>query len=61
MNEVVIKKEDFSHIIKKKDVWIVYTKNNKHWICMIGGFVDGGEYITLYLATKGECDNYAKR
>lgn len=56
MNEVVIKKEDFSHIMKKNDVWIVYTKNNKHWVCKIGGFEESSDYITLYLATKDKCD-----
>lgn len=56
MNEIIIKKSDLSHIIKKPDVWIVYLTNNKHWICEIGGLVYDDEFITLKLAIKGKCD-----
>lgn len=52
MNEIIIKKQDFSHILKKQDVWILYTKDNKHWICCIGGVIYDDEFITLKLATK---------
>lgn len=56
MNEIIIKKQDFSHIIKKQDVWIVYLNNGKYWICEIGGLIYDDEFITLKLATKGKCD-----
>lgn len=56
MNEIIIQKQDFSHIVKKSDVWILYTKNNKHWICEVDGIEFGEEIITLKLATKGKCD-----
>lgn len=56
MNEIIIKKQDFSHIIKKQDIWIVYLNNGKYWICEIGGLIYDDEFITLKLATKGKCD-----
>lgn len=56
MNEIIIKKQDFSHIVKKQDVWIVYLTNDKYWICEIGGLIYDDEFITLKLATKGKCD-----
>ena len=56
MNEISIKKEDFSHIVKKSDVWIVYTLNDKHWVCKPNSFKEDGIFITLTLATKGKCD-----
>lgn len=54
MNEVEIKQVDFSHIIKKKDVWLVFTKSNKCWVCEIGGITDNDDMIVLKLATKGK-------
>lgn len=56
MNEIIIKKQDFSHIVKKSDVWIVYTINGKHWVCELNGFKEDGNFISLTLATKGKCD-----
>lgn len=57
MDELIIKKEDFDYIIKKKDVWIVYTKTNiKPWICCIGGFSSDNDFYYLKLATKGKSD-----
>ena len=61
MNEVktqiIIKKEDFDFIIKKPDVWLVYTKNNKRaWICCIGGITVDANFYYLDLATKGKCE-----
>lgn len=56
MNEIIIKKQDFSYVVKKRDVWIVYTTNGKHWICEIDGINIDEQLITLKLATKGKCD-----
>lgn len=56
MNEIIIKKQDFSHIVKKSDVWIVYTTNGKHWVCELNGFKEDGNFISLTLATKGKCE-----
>lgn len=52
MNEIVIYKQDFGHIVKKNDVWIVYTKDNKHWVCKVNGVIFDNNLITLKLATK---------
>lgn len=52
MNEIVIYKQDFDHIVKKNDVWIVYTKDNKHWVCKVNGVIFDNNLITLKLATK---------
>lgn len=56
MNEVIIAKQDLSHIVKKSDVWIVYMKDNKHWVCEVGGVMFDGSLVTLKLATKGKCE-----
>ncbi len=56
MNEIIIRKQDFSHIIKKSDVWLVYTTNKRCWVCCIGGYEEDGDLITLTLATKGKCE-----
>ena len=52
MNEIVIYKQDFDHIVKKNDVWIVYTKNKNHWVCEVNGVIFENNLITLKLATK---------
>lgn len=54
MNEVEIKQVDFSHMIKKSDVWLVYTKNNKCWVCEIDGIIEQDDFYILKLATKGK-------
>lgn len=54
MNEVEIKQVDFSHTIKKKDVWLVFTKSNKCWVCEINGIANNEDMIVLKLATKGK-------
>ena len=54
MNEVEFKQIDFSHIIKKKDVWLVFTKSNKCWVCEIGGITKKNDMVVLKLATKGK-------
>lgn len=54
MNEVTIQKEDFSHIIKKQDVWLVFTKNNRCWVCEIDGvfLLSDQSFYILKLASK---------
>lgn len=54
--EVEIQKSDFSHIIKKNDVWLVYTKNSKCWVCKIDGIKLNKDFYTLTLATKGKSE-----
>ena len=57
MNEIVIRKEDFDYIIKKSDVWLVYTKNsNRAWVCCIGGLKSDNDFYYLTLATKGKSE-----
>ena len=58
MDELIIKKEDFDYIIKKTDVWLVYTKNNnKAWVCCVGGFSSDDDFYYLKLAKKGKSEN----
>jgi hypothetical protein len=58
MDELIIKREDFDYVIKKRDVWLVYTKNSvKPWICSIGGFYSDNDFYYLKLATKGKGDD----
>lgn len=50
---VNILREDFSHIIKKSDVWLVYTtKTRRPWVAIPGSvsFCDDGT-IVIVLAT----------
>lgn len=52
-NQVIIKKEDFDFIVIKKDVWLVYTKNNsKAWVCCLGGVAVDANFYYLDLAKK---------
>lgn len=53
LNTVTILREDFSHIIKKSDVWLVYTtKTRRPWVTVPGrvSFCDDGTII-IVLAT----------
>lgn len=55
--EIIILKEDFSYVVKKQDVWLVYTKNKeKPWICCVGGLIVDSEFYTLILAKKGKSE-----
>lgn len=57
MNEIIIQQQDFSYVVKKKDIWIVYMTNGKHWICEVDGIdIDDKRLITLKLATRGKCE-----
>lgn len=55
--EIIILKEDFSYVVKKQDVWLIYTKNKqKPWICSVGGLITDDEFYTLILANKGKSE-----
>ena len=55
--EIIISKEDFSYVVKKQDVWLVYTKNKeKPWVCCINGIITDNEFYTLILADKGKSE-----
>ena len=49
-NTVTILREDFSHIIKKSDVWLVYTtKSRRPWVTIPGrvSFCDDGTIVIV--------------
>lgn len=52
MNEMTIKKADFSHSIKKSDVLLVFLNSGKCWVCELNGMRQEGDFIVLTLATK---------
>lgn len=53
-NTIIILREDFDHVVKKTDVWLVYTtKSNRPWVCVPNGIIYGETEITLFLAIKG--------
>lgn len=54
MNEVTISIDFVSQIVKKRDVWLVYTKNDKCWVCEINGIIEQDDFYILKLATKGK-------
>lgn len=56
MNEVTISKDFVSQIVKKRDVWLVYTKNDKCWVCKIGGVKEQDSFYILTLAKKGKSE-----
>lgn len=56
MNELELREEDYDYIIKKTDVWLVYTKKGKCWVCEIGGVKQENDKYILTLATKGKSD-----
>lgn len=57
-NTIIILREDLDHIIKKPDVWIVYTtKSSRPWVCIPNGIeysdsTNSDATITLTLAIK---------
>ena len=54
MNELELREEDYDYVIKKTDVWLVYTKKGKCWVCEIGGVKQENNVYILTLATKGD-------
>lgn len=56
MNEVTISKDYVTQIVKKQDVWIVYTKNSKYWVCEIDGIKTDNNFYILTLAKKGKSE-----
>lgn len=56
-NTIIILREDYSHIIKKSDVWLVYTtKSHRPWVSIPNGVVfcdDGTISITLAVPNGG--------
>lgn len=50
--EVEILRENYSHTIKKQDAWLVYTKQNKCFVCEPNGTEMVGDKIILNLKTR---------
>ena len=51
---IVILYADFSHIVQKHDVWLVYTtKSNRPWVCVPNSVTYGDTTITATLSTNG--------
>lgn len=52
MDVVQISKANFSHLIKKSDVWLVFTTQGKCWICRPDGLREDKDFYILELAPK---------
>lgn len=52
MDSIQIPKTSFSHLIKKTDVWLVFTIQGKCWICRPNGMLEDGGFYILELAPK---------
>lgn len=50
--KVEIKANCYDYVVKRKDVWIVYTTNGKYWVCTVGGVQKNNDFYILTLATK---------
>lgn len=55
--QVELREKDYDYIIKKTDVWLVYTTSKKCWVCEIGGVKQENNVYVLTLATKGKSED----
>ena len=51
-NTIIILREDYSHTVKKSDVWLVYTlKTHRPWVAVPDGITFGENTVSITLAT----------